>query len=38
MTQGLVPTRDANGSTWAPVLAGHGETERRAARIYTLDV
>lgn len=38
MTQGLTPTRDANDATWAPVLAGHGEPERRAARVYTLDV
>ena len=38
MTQGLMPTRDANDAIWSQVLVGHGETERRAARVYTLDV
>ena len=38
MTQGLMPTRDANDATWSRVLVGHGEKERRAARVYTLDV
>jgi hypothetical protein len=38
MTQGIMPTRDANDAPWAKVLVGHGEPERRAARIYTLDV
>jgi len=38
MTQGLMPTRDANDATWAKVLVGHGEPERRAARVFTLDV
>jgi hypothetical protein len=38
MTKGLMPQRSANDGTWAKVLAGHGETERRAALIFTLDV
>ncbi|MGY4828706.1 hypothetical protein ACVNIS_09025 [Sphaerotilaceae bacterium SBD11-9] len=38
MTQGLMPERNGNDATWSRVLAGHGEPERRAARIYTLDV
>jgi hypothetical protein len=38
MTQGLTPARDANNATWAPVLMGHGEPQRRAALIFTLDI
>ena len=38
MTKGLMPKRDANNGAWAKVLAGHGETERRAALVFTLDV
>jgi hypothetical protein len=38
MTKGLTPTRGANIAPWAEVLAGHGEPERRAALIFTLDV
>lgn len=38
MTQGLTPTPVGNDAVWASVLVGHGEPERRAARVYTLDV
>ncbi|HET7793034.1 MAG TPA: hypothetical protein VFL64_06580 [Rhizobacter sp.] len=38
MTKGLTPTRDANSPTWAKVLVGHGEAERRAALLFKLDV
>ena len=38
MTQGLMPQRCGNDATWSRVLAGHGEPERRAARVFTLDV
>lgn len=38
MTRGLVHTLNGNDSTWSRVLVGHGEAERRAAQIYTLDV
>jgi hypothetical protein len=38
MTRGLMPARDANAPPWAEVLAGHGEPQRRAALIFTLDV
>ena len=38
MTNGLVPTRGAAGPEWAKALAGHSETERRAAEVYALDV
>jgi len=38
MTQGLVPALGADGPEWDRALAGHNATERRAARVYTLDV
>jgi hypothetical protein len=38
MTQGLVPTTGAEGPEWDQALAGHSAAERRAARVYTLDV
>lgn len=38
MTQGLMPQRCGNDATWSRVLAGHGEPERREARVFTLDV
>ncbi len=38
MTQGLTPQRSGNDATWSRVLAGHGEPQRQAARIFTLDV
>ncbi|MBX3623653.1 MAG: hypothetical protein KF892_01465 [Rhizobacter sp.] len=38
MTKGLSPKKNGNDATWAKVLVGHGEAERRAAEIYTLDV
>lgn len=38
MTRGLTPVRNANDNVWSKVLVGHGETERRAAEIYTLDL
>jgi hypothetical protein len=38
MTQGLTPEREANSPAWVKVLAGHGEPERGAALVFTLDV
>jgi hypothetical protein len=38
MTRGLVPTLGAAGPEWDQALAGHSAVERRAARVYTLDV
>jgi len=38
MTQGLVPAVGAGGPEWDQALAGHGTSERSAARVYTLDV
>jgi len=38
MTRGITPERRANNAAWAKVLVGHGETERRAALVFTLDV
>ncbi|WOB06399.1 hypothetical protein [Piscinibacter gummiphilus] len=38
MTRGLTPAKNGNDATWSKVLVGHGEAERRAAEIYTLDV
>lgn len=38
MTQGLVPAVGADGPEWDQALAGHGTSERIAARVYTLDV
>jgi hypothetical protein len=38
MTQGIVPATGADGPEWDHALAGHSAAERKAARIYTLDV
>jgi hypothetical protein len=38
MTRGLRPTRNADEAPWAQVLVGHGQAERRAAEVYTLDL
>jgi hypothetical protein len=38
MTRGLKPAKIGNDAVWSKVLAGHGEAERRAAEVYTLDV
>jgi hypothetical protein len=38
MTQGLVPAVGAEGPEWDRALAGHSTAERKAARVYTLDV
>lgn len=38
MTRGLKAAHSGNDGTWAKVLAGHGEAERRAAEVFTLDV
>jgi hypothetical protein len=38
MTQGLVPVVGAEGPEWDQALAGHSAAERKAARVYTLDV
>jgi len=38
MTQGLVPHSGADGAEWDRALSGHSAAERRAARVYTLDV
>ncbi|MCR5882710.1 hypothetical protein LRS03_07520 [Rhizobacter sp. J219] len=38
MTRGLKAEKTGNDATWSKVLAGHGETERRAAEVYTLDL
>jgi hypothetical protein len=38
MTQGIVPATGADGTEWDGALAGHSAAERKAARIYTLDV
>ncbi len=38
MTQGLVPTRDANDAEWNTALAGHSALEREQAEVYALDV
>ena len=38
MTQGLVPQTGAEGPEWDQALAGHSAVERKAARVYTLDV
>lgn len=38
MTRGLDPVGNGNDPTWAKVLAGHGEVERRAAQVFTLDL
>jgi hypothetical protein len=38
MTQGLVAAIGADGVEWDAALAGHSPVERKAARVYTLDV
>jgi hypothetical protein len=38
MIHGLVAARGAEGPEWDRALAGHSASERRAARVYTLDV
>jgi len=38
MTRGLVSAIGADGAEWDRALAGHGTAERKAARVYTLDV
>ncbi|MEP7296251.1 MAG: hypothetical protein ABI702_08680 [Burkholderiales bacterium] len=38
MTQGLLPTRGAQGAEWDHALAGHSQAERAAAEVFTLDV
>lgn len=38
MTRGLVPAIGADGPVWDLALAGHSAAERKAARVYTLDV
>jgi hypothetical protein len=38
MTRGLVAQHIGNDATWSKVLRGHGEAERRAAEVFTLDV
>lgn len=38
MTRGLTPSRHGNDAIWSKVLVGHGEAERCAAEIYTLDL
>lgn len=38
MIAGLVPAQGADGAEWDRALQGHGLPERRAAKVYTLDV
>lgn len=38
MTRGLTPERGAHGREWDHALEGHSAAERRAAKVYTLDV
>ncbi len=38
MTSGLVPESVGDSPRWRAALAGHNESERRAASVYTLDV
>lgn len=38
MTHGLVAAVGAAGPEWDAALAGHSLAERKAARVYTLDV
>ena len=38
MTAGLVPTNGADGPEWDQALEGHSAPERRAARVYRLEV
>ena len=38
MTRGLAPASGADGPEWDHALSGHSAADRRAARVYTLDV
>jgi hypothetical protein len=38
MLRGLVPTLGADGPEWDRALQGHSLAERRAAKVYRLDV
>jgi len=38
MIAGLVPAQGADGPEWDRALQGHGLAERRAAKVYTLEV
>lgn len=38
MTEGLAAHPGARGPEWDTALAGHGDDERAAAEVYTLDV
>jgi hypothetical protein len=38
MTRGLTPSFGATGVEWDQALLGHSAAERRAARVYTLDI
>lgn len=38
MIAGLKPAQGADGPEWDQALQGHSRAERRAARVYTLDV
>lgn len=37
MSRGLTASAGAEGSEWDKALAGHGASERRAAKVYRLD-
>jgi hypothetical protein len=38
MTSALLPTNTANQPEWDEALAGHSDTERQAADVYTLQL
>lgn len=38
MVEGLEPTEDAGDPAWDDALGGHSAEQRRAARVYRLDV
>jgi hypothetical protein len=38
MISGLVPAQGADGAEWDRALQGHSPAERRAAKVYRLDV
>jgi hypothetical protein len=38
MVAGLAPAGGADGPEWDRALQGHSLAERRAARVYTLDI
>jgi hypothetical protein len=38
MTDGVTPEHAGTRPEWAPALAGHNDTERAAAQLYTLPV